>query len=513
MILEDQPWSDQEKRDFVWRCLLRLTKAAGSNIAIYNPLLFTTPDERMTLFLEPYEQRKIINDFAREGKINLLGLKEDGPNEITFEVLEPNRQRESCYSQRIKNKTDLLKDLELRESVIDFFNGAFNADDPRQITANQSVNIEVPEKEDELLLLLDELGFTKTDWDSLRYQVQHIIWDRSVKVLFIGEKIKPFIDAVYGKTSKISTKALNIIAEYCSNLLSREKLNDFFIDIGVPSILLIAKYKSRKDFIDQILLVLLSSGELEDEKIATRLLEGLVHPYIFGGERKKAENLQYVITDVLRYDKLSLIGGKLHELNMQDEEALATFENSKNPNTYKEGPKLSNIITTNNINNKLEKLGINNKGIFMPEGTRWEELLFKFIDGNNIKLFIKDTYNRDVSFTELGLMDTRKIPLRTNNQGLLLILFSIKNGELHWSDQEATKKYIKHKQLLNKALKAYFHGIQGEPIKWIKRDGVYRSSIVLIPEKEPLPFEDKSDKLSDLDSEYLKLTPSVYRDE
>lgn len=79
----------------------------------------------------------------------------------------------------------------------------------------------------------------------------------------------------------------------------------------------------------------------------------------------------------------------------------------------------------------------------------------------------------------MGFEDTkRRLP---NQQWEFLKNLSVNNGEVSWSDSEASLKLKKRKQLLAQALKICF-GINEDPFLPYKQEKAYKIKINLIPE-------------------------------
>ncbi|MBI4128112.1 MAG: hypothetical protein HY459_03505 [Parcubacteria group bacterium] len=146
----------------------------------------------------------------------------------------------------------------------------------------------------------------------------------------------------------------------------------------------------------------------------------------------------------------------------------------------------------------------------MPEGTQWENLALHFVDGNNVKIYVSGKFLKEVNLNEMGLLNRKTKPRRRSKPGDLLYLFATLHGELGWDEPTASSKYIKHKQLLCDALKEFFVGTPGDPIEWIKRDGVYRSRVLLvIGDVEPKIQTDNA-AIPDLQDSYKELTAGSY---
>lgn len=350
MSNEDWPWSDEQKRDYVWTNLKEAAQRTESNTASYFAYLVKNDGEYKPTFLSQNEQYTILQDFDAEGKIRLIGKHPDEKHVYDFELLEPNRKRPSVYSDRIKTIADLIKDIKLRIKVMGLLAEAFDFSyDTRGIKATQIISMDVLESNDEILILMDELGLTKTNWESVQRPTHRVIGNRYVNVVFKGDIAKKLVDAVSGRSSFIRTKALELIALLAQDLMSQDDLNDFFLQLDVPCTLL-SNQNTKKDLIYNVIFALSSTGGETDKSLFFHILEEFAHPLVFTGDTKKALDFQYKITKIIRFDGFSLLDGKIHVFSEIDETRMAEFEHEEE----KENQKISK--TNDEINTK--KLGL-----------------------------------------------------------------------------------------------------------------------------------------------------------
>lgn len=331
MDLSEWPWSNDRKREYVWEHLAESAQKAGGNTASYFAYKVTQgEDEYSPVLLERSEQFTILQDFDAEGRIRLIGKNPNEKYTYDFELLEPNRKDRSPYSRRISSIADLVKDIGLRNRVMKIITLSFGVFDAREIKATQAVKCDVHESDDDLLLLMDELGLTETDWDSLKHQTHRVIGNRYVNVFFKGDMAKKLADAISGRSSIIRAKAVDQIASLIKDLMSQEKLNDFFLQVGLPTPLLLDNQHSKHNLVYNVILALSSTGEQEDRDLLDRIFEELAHPLTFQGNTKNAFDFQYKITKAIRYDGLSLLGGKMHAFGEADETKMDELEKKEN---------------------------------------------------------------------------------------------------------------------------------------------------------------------------------------
>ncbi len=161
--------------------------------------------------------------------------------------------------------------------------------------------------------------------------------------------------------------------------------------------------------------------------------------------------------------------------------------------------------------NKYSNEDTSNKKIIpitLPQGTKWENITLKFIDGHDVQISCHGMKPYKANYTEMGFQDNRK--LIPNKQWQLLELLSIKNGEISWNDKESTSKIKKTKQLLSDALKHYFQ-LEEDPFYPYKKLKTYKIKITLMPWSGNLPSkeEDFGDNFGIKD--YIKdQSPEVY---
>lgn len=327
MNIDNYPWSDEQKRQYVWGNIKEAAQTAGTNQGTY--VFYTVQDEGdfSPIFLSKSEQRVILQDFASEGKIALLA--NDDPTrrgEWDFELLEPEHRRKSTHSLSIRSLADLVKNIGLRNRVMGLITKSFGVIDAREIKQTQAIETDMHESDDELLLLMDELGLTETKWESLKNQTHRTIGNRYVRVLFHGDKAKVLADAMSGRSSTIKIKALEQIATTIKDWMTMQELNDFFIQLGVPTSLLLDNQATKKDLVYNVLLALSSSGEETDKLLLFQILEDITHPLIFAGDTERSKKAQFDISKVLRYDGLTLVGGKMRALTDEDRTLLDKYE-------------------------------------------------------------------------------------------------------------------------------------------------------------------------------------------
>jgi hypothetical protein len=140
--------------------------------------------------------------------------------------------------------------------------------------------------------------------------------------------------------------------------------------------------------------------------------------------------------------------------------------------------------------------GLNNKPIIQksnkktvelrefPKDLTWEDITIKFLNGEEVRIEAKtDIYQTDYKLMGFQSEKTK----RPNIRWTLLKIFARKGGFLDWENNSefARKDQVnmkKRKQLLSETLRAYFHGVEGDPFLGYRKEGCYKIRINLEPE-------------------------------
>lgn len=516
---EEWPWSNEQKRKYVWGHLTETAQKAGSNTASYFAYIVQNDGEYEPVFLDRSEQFTILQDFALEGKIKLIGKRIDKDFTYDFELLEPKRFR-SPYSDHISTIADLVKDTALRNRLMKIITKAFGVIDAREIKAKHTVESDVHETDDGHILLMDELGLTETNWESLKQQTHRMVGNRYIRVTFKGEMIKKLVDAMFGRSSVINIKAIDQIASLTKDLMSQDKLNDFFIQVGVPTSLLLDNQNSKHDLVYNVILALSSTGEQEDKNLLDHILEELAHPLTFHGNTKNAVDFQYKITKVIRYDGFSLLGGKIHGFEEADEIKISELEKNhnevdlalvesvnsifggdafgnfaprraviKNPQqehqveTKKVEPQAMHVHIYNdnkNIQNtQIPRSAPNQTSAHIdtkeqtktPQGIapnlKWEQIEIKFNNGNDVTISYGDKQLQS-NYVTMDFEDAKK--RMPNMQWKILQHMAKHERYISFENSKSITNDLKsQKKEMSQKLQKYF-GIKGDPFVYIKSE-------------------------------------------
>ncbi|MCL5070828.1 MAG: hypothetical protein M1308_08020 [Actinobacteria bacterium] len=164
---------------------------------------------------------------------------------------------------------------------------------------------------------------------------------------------------------------------------------------------------------------------------------------------------------------------------------ISTIENTQFPIKPKEPIEVKVVeIPPVEIKNLNENKIIKNKDeeiipLDISEGTRWENITIRFIDGENVEISI-GSQKWKKNYKDMGFQNNRTV--KPDKQWELLIDLSDNKGEISWwKGNKADWKKKKQKQLLSDTLKAYFQ-IKESPFYDYKKEKAYKIKINLIPQ-------------------------------
>ncbi|MBF0523370.1 MAG: hypothetical protein HQL24_10000 [Candidatus Omnitrophica bacterium] len=109
-----------------------------------------------------------------------------------------------------------------------------------------------------------------------------------------------------------------------------------------------------------------------------------------------------------------------------------------------------------------------------PPITKWEDVAFKFVDGNNVKIKIGDK-EYVAHYKEMGFEDKRT--RNPNAQWSLLEYLAQHNGQISWDSSQANDTVKKKKQRLSKTLQKFFN-FPEDPFHPYKSEDAYTIKII-----------------------------------
>jgi len=113
-----------------------------------------------------------------------------------------------------------------------------------------------------------------------------------------------------------------------------------------------------------------------------------------------------------------------------------------------------------------------------PAGCTWKDVEIRFQDSHTVTVIAGSKHER-LMFTQMGLANAKNgLP---NMQWELLYSLAQGYGLMTWSSPGARRENRKHREALNKALRAFF-GIDGDPIGLTDDKKGYRCAFKLVPD-------------------------------
>jgi hypothetical protein len=146
--------------------------------------------------------------------------------------------------------------------------------------------------------------------------------------------------------------------------------------------------------------------------------------------------------------------------------------------------------------------------IILPDSTKWEHITMKFLNGNDVRISLKNdsSFKVDTTYNEMGFRNHKsQMP---NKQWQTLLVFAQNEGSIAWTSNSNLSKKITdnlkaQKKLLSQTLKDFFQ-LDGDPFfTYNKQDG-YRLKATLIPEKqEHRHRQSEDDEIADFFNEQV----------
>ena len=172
---------------------------------------------------------------------------------------------------------------------------------------NHFYTYEAEEKNDEIVLLLEDLGFLKADLTGLVVNQKHrSIGNRLITIVVDGSKALKFFDRINGKNTRISKTALELVAHQLADGKNKDDFFELLENCGVPKSLF--QYDESYPIDNEwliayaILKLYSSSSRQEDLEIVFRIMEKSARPIMFGGDDEKSLEFQDNVGGYLQDD-------------------------------------------------------------------------------------------------------------------------------------------------------------------------------------------------------------------
>lgn len=130
----------------------------------------------------------------------------------------------------------------------------------------------------------------------------------------------------------------------------------------------------------------------------------------------------------------------------------------------------------------------------LPPGTKWEQIVLKFIDNESIEITGPKDYREVASFREMGFENGKKRGRPPTKLWDFLRALAIKRGTFSWDlleegtrnskmIKDAMDNATKRKQLVNQKLKAFFN-LKEDPITYDRKNKIYQTKFTITSENE-----------------------------
>jgi len=129
----------------------------------------------------------------------------------------------------------------------------------------------------------------------------------------------------------------------------------------------------------------------------------------------------------------------------------------------------------------------------LPPGTKWEQIILKFIDNESIEIKGPDNYKEVATFREMEFENRKKSGRPPNKLWVFLQALAHKKGTFSWdllkkgtrnpNIKDAMDNATKRKQLVNQKLKAFFN-LKEDPIIYDRKNKIYQTKFEITSENE-----------------------------
>lgn len=282
------------------------------------------------------EQWSILQKLEQEGfLVNAEPDEVDGTIWVelpaTEEAPEPKKTRRGNAYSVIKTVDQLIQRRELFERFRKMLG------DNREIQSGHSYVYPTDESNDDLVQLAADLKLISYEWEKLNSQTHRAVGNRIIEFTYEADKILPILARVSGKGGVIRKEALELISKEIGERFTLPKIVQVFEDLGVPETMFIQDTKWRAVFY-----VLSYYATIKAEPLQLlKILQGLLHPLMFGGDEKKAEETQEKYRQWLKYDRIHIdergklfLGPTEEEIELGMDDWVSADGKTVEPSTY-----------------------------------------------------------------------------------------------------------------------------------------------------------------------------------
>lgn len=407
---------------------------------------------------------------------------------------DPKDRRNSGYSKTIQTVNDLLKNIELRNKCKAILGWGYD------LESDHFYTYEADERDDELVLLLEDLGILKADWTGLiKNQKHRSVGNRLITIAVDGNKAIEFFNRINGKKTKIHKDILEIVAHQLADGKSTDNFFEILENCGIPKTLFQydESYPIDNEWLIAYDIMKLYSSSLnqEDHDVVFQIMGEAARPIMFGGDEEMSQDFKDQVSSYLKhigycFDDNGKIVKSTKKLlkNLVNRQARKKKENGK----FTAEKTVEKIPIPKNI-------------------TRWESIIM-YLSGENglgnimVKILGNDDFEHKTNFEKLGFGKIRPEFGARKSWVSFLYVLAMNDGEFPMKGY-LSKSQKKEKDIRNqwkKEVKENFilaFGINTDPIKWNRNEQSYIARLKIIP-----PMRDRIDikYLNEIDEEYQR---------
>lgn len=410
-------------------------------------------------------------------------MKTTSENEAFDQLLPPQdpKDRRSSYSKTIKKVDELLKDIALRNKCKRVLGWGYD------LKPNHFYIRESEERDDGLILLLEDLGLLKADWTGLAKNQKHrSIGNRLITIVIDGSKAIEFFNRINGKKSKIHKDALELVAHQLADGKSADNFFEILENCGIPKTLF--QYNESYPIDNEwliaydIMKLYSSSSNQEDLSVVFQIIEEAARPIMFGGDEEGSREFQDQVSGYIKnigycFDD----NGKIVKATKKLLKDLA--------NRQAQRKKASGKLTKEKTIVKIP----------IPKNiTKWENIEMRLSGENGlgnimIKILGNDDFEHKTDFEKLGFGKTKPVLEAKKSWINFLYVLAMNNGKFPMREylSKSQKKERDKRNQWKKEVKENFilaFGINADPIKWNRKEQSYIARLKIIP-----PMRDRID--------------------
>jgi hypothetical protein len=258
--------------------------------------------------------------------------------EALFGLAPLDGSKKSVYYDRARNLDELLRDVELRNRCLDLLHWG------REFGRGKFLKTSISERDgnDDLVLLLENLGLLRADWKGLKDQLAYKeIGARNIEVTIDGTKVSDLVDRAEGKNAFIRRQTLEVIARHLGDSATFDQLTKFLGSWGVPDSLIMPNTKWR--MVEIVLIYYAASSHVENHKMLFKILEESVHPLMFGGDKERSLEVQDKFSTYMQYDGYCFSEGRV--VKVDDDLVRKIAEREKARKDKPVSPELANLLS------------------------------------------------------------------------------------------------------------------------------------------------------------------------